>query len=486
MAHLGIGAFHRAHQAVYTEDAMAAAGEPNWGIVGVTQRSPAVRDQLIHQDCLYTVLERGGPGAPAVPPRVVGAVCDVLWANDPAGPPAAVAALIADPRIRIVTLTVTEKGYRRAPGGGLDLSDEAVRADLARAGEAGAGPRTVIGQLVAGLARRAQRHGLGLTVLCCDNLPAGGEVLRGLVADFVAALPTGRRGGRRVGSGGFGDPAELAEWIKAAVSFPSSMVDRIVPATTPADRAEVTTLLGGVIDEAAVVAERFTQWVIEESFAAGRPAWEAAGALFTADVAPYEAMKLRLLNGTHSLLAYTGALAGHETIAEAVRDPALADLAAAMMRADLAPTLAVPAGIDLAAYQASVLERFANPALRHRTVQVAADGSQKLPIRLLGAAADRLAAGAEPSLIALAVAAWMLYVARGRDRAGRPLPLDDPLAAELTAALGPLADAPPATLVDAALGVRAVFPEPLAADATFRACLIEGVGRVRADLRLTD
>jgi fructuronate reductase len=301
-------------------------------------------------------------------------------------------------------------------------------------------------------------------VVSCDNLPANGTVVAGLVADFCAAL-SGRLGGR------------LGSWIAESVCFPSTLVDRIVPATTADDRDEVARRLG-VRDEAAVVAEPFSQWVIQDEFAVGRPRWEAAGALLTQNVAPYEAVKLRLLNGAHSLLAYAGALAGYDTIAAAVADPALAAAARSLMDEDAAATVTEPPGLNLAAYAASVLDRFANPALRHRTTQVASDGSQKLPIRLLGTARDRLAAGGEPRGIAFAVAAWLLYVAQGVDRTGRPLPLDDPLADELRTRLAGRTTA--GSLVDAGLLVGDVFAPDLAEDSRFRALLVDGVAEVRS------
>ncbi len=438
VVHLGIGAFHRAHQAVYTEDAMAAAGEDRWGICGVTQRSRAVLDQLGPQGGRYAVLRRGPDGTCA---RVVAAVTEVL---DATARPDLVTARLADPAVAVVTLTVTEKGYRRDARGRLDLTDPVVAADVA-----GAPPTSAIGRLVRGLARR---DGAPLTVLSCDNLVANGAVVRQLVEDFRAA--TG-----------------LPERITAAVRFPSSMVDRIVPATTAADRAEAAALLG-VRDEGLVVAEPFRQWVIERDHAGPVPAWHRAGATLTGDVAPYEAVKLRLLNATHSLLAYAGALAGHATIAEAVRDERLAAAAAALMEQDALPTLVPPDDLDLTAYRHTVLERFANPALRHRTTQVAMDGSAKLPVRLLGTVRDRLRAGAEPRFAALAVAAWMVYVARGTDAAGRPLPLDDPLAGELRAA----ATGPAAGLVDRLLAVDRVFDAELRDSAVLRALLTEHVG----------
>ncbi|HEX6444489.1 MAG TPA: mannitol dehydrogenase family protein [Streptosporangiales bacterium] len=442
IVHLGIGAFHRAHQAVYTEDA------GDWGSCGVTQRSAAVARQLLPQDGLYAVLSKAPAGDDV---RVVGSVREVLVGPDD---PGAVVARIADPAIRVVTLTVTEKGYRRDPATGrLRRDDPEVAADLA-----GRTPRTVVGQLVAGLDRRRRTDAGPLTVVCCDNLPANGPALRRLVTDYVA------------------DDA-LAAWIGASVRFPATMVDRIVPATTDADRAEVTRLLG-VADDGAVVAEPFSQWVIEDDFAADRPAWEKAGAILTADVAPYETVKLRMLNGAHSTLAYLGALAGHEHIADAVADPVLAEVAGRLMTDDVVPTLAPPAGLDLADYGATVLDRFANPALRHTCRQVAMDGTQKLPQRLLGTAVDRLAAGAEPSWVAFAVAAWMRYVSAGHSEDGRPIAVDDPLADRLASALA--GGTEPAAVVDRLVSLDEVFGE-LGGSAAFRDLLVGHLGRLAGD-----
>ncbi|NMH80387.1 mannitol dehydrogenase family protein [Pseudonocardia xinjiangensis] len=447
IVHLGIGAFHRAHQAVFTEEAMAAEGVGSWGICGVTQRSRGVVDQLAPQDGLYGVLERSDR---EVSVRVVGSVLEVVSAAEQ---PELVRSRIADAAVGVVTLTVTEKGYRREPGGRLDLRDTAVQADLAGT----AAPETAIGRLARGLQRRREENGAPLTVLSCDNLVGNGEVVRTLVADFCAALPAAE-----------GEP--LWEWVTSNVSFPSSMVDRIVPATTDDDREQAQHLMG-LRDAGLVVAEPFRQWVIEDHFAGPVPAWHRVGATLTADVAPYEAVKLRLLNATHSLLAYTGALAGYETIAEAVRDETLAAAAASLMAEDALPTLRRPDDLDLDDYQRSVLDRFANPALRHRTTQVAMDGSMKLPVRLLGTVRDRLRAGAEPRWAAMAVAAWMVYVARGRDAAGRALPLDDPLADRLRAA----AAGSDGGLVERMLAVDEVFDPELRDSEVLRSLLAERV-----------
>lgn len=426
IVHLGIGAFHRAHQAVVTERAAAETGETRWGIAGVSQRSTTVRDQLAPQDGLYSVLERG-LGDPSI--QVIGSVRDVLTAPED---PEAVVERIADPGVSVVTLTVTEKGYR-ASGDGLNLNDPEIKADLT-----GRPPRTVIGQLAAAIARREE----SLTILSCDNLVANGPFLRKLVADYFEAL------------------GKIPPTFEST-RFPASMVDRIVPATTDADRDDAARMLG-VRDEAVVVAEPFLQWVIEDDFAGARPAWERGGAVLTGDVAPWEQAKLRMLNATHSMLAYLGALRGYETIAEAVRDEELGGLARQLMTDDVVPTLTPPDGLDLAAYGATVLERFENPALKHRTRQVAMDGSVKLPVRMLGTVRDRLAAGAEPQTISLAVAAWMVYVLRTPD-------LDDPQAPRLKAAVAGITD--PAKLADALLAIDTIFTPDLQDSATFRALL---------------
>jgi fructuronate reductase len=451
IVHLGLGAFHRAHQAVYTEQAAAATGELCWGICGVTQRSATVLEQLAPQDCLYTVLERGECAAP---PQVIGSVREVLFAGRT---PDEVVERIADPAVRVVTLTVTEKGYRRDARGRLDRADALVRADLD-----GAPPRSPVGQLVRGLQRRSVSTGAPLTVLSCDNLTGNGAVLRSLALDFCAALA----------------PAEaepLVGWIDSSVRFPGTMVDRIVPAATEADHEEVCRRLG-FSDAGLVVTEPFRQWVVQDDFAADRPAWDKVGALFVPDVTPYETAKLRLLNAAHSLLAYLGALAGHDLVRAAVADDTLVAAATALMTEDAAPTLELPADFDVDGYIAQVISRFANPALRHRTVQIAMDGSQKLPVRLLGTIADRLRAGAEPRWAARAVAGWMVYVGLRRDRRGRPLPLDDPLAATLAARTESAGT--PAALVESLLGIREIFPDELAASAAFRQLLVPQVAEL--------
>ncbi|MFI2488438.1 mannitol dehydrogenase family protein [Promicromonospora kroppenstedtii] len=415
IVHLGIGAFHRAHQAVYTERAAIATGDTRWGILGVTQRSATVRDQLRPQGGVYAVLTAGEQESSV---ELIGSVVDVAY---PAEETARVLDTIAAPSTHVVTLTITEKGYARRPDGSLDT--EAVAADLAalaavtEAGEDAVRPAaSAIGLLVRGLAQRAA-SGAPITVLTCDNMVDNGRVLERLVREAVdAALP---------GSEGDG----LRAYLDASVTFPCSMVDRIVPATTPEQRDQVEQTLG-VRDEGLVVGEPFAQWVIEDRFAGPRPAWEAAGATLTKDVAPFEQAKLRLLNGTHSLVAYSGWLAGHSTIAGGVTDPVIAQRARQYLFEDALPTLTPPDGLDLQQYGEQILARFANPHTGHTTAQVAMDGTQKIPFRWGGVLADSLAAGREPRGVAFGLAAWAEFVRR-RTHSGEGV--DDPRAAELEA-----------------------------------------------------
>lgn len=448
LVHLGIGAFHRAHQAVYTELACAATGDDRWGTFAVTGRSATVVGQLVPQDCLYGVLTKAADRATL---HVVGSIRKVV---DGSADPSATCAAISAPGTQVVTLTITEKGYPRTPGGGLPLGTDAVTAGLAAVRAVLAGsvdthhrPGSAVGLLAAGLAARFVTGAEPISVVSCDNLPGNGALLRRLVHDFADAA----------GADDFG------AWLRRSVTFPSTMVDRIVPATTDQDRAAASRLLQ-LRDEGLVVAEPFGQWVIEDGFAADRPAWERAGATLATDVAPYEKAKLRVLNGTHSLLAYLGALHGHRTIAAAVADDRLHAAARALQREDAIPTLEAPPGVDLEAYGDQVLQRFANPHLRHTTVQVAMDGSQKLPVRLLDTARDRLRAGAVPDHCALAVAAWMVYVHRGRDTFGGLLPLTDPLAMVLREH----AAGPEAGLADRMLSIREVFDPEIAGNDAFR------------------
>jgi fructuronate reductase len=397
IVHLGIGAFHRAHEAVYTDGAMEA-GDRDWMIAGISLRSAAVRDQLAPQDGLYTVTDSATHRRQT---RLIGAIREVHVA--PADP-SRVTALIADRNTHITSLTVTEKGYLRNSDRTLNAADPAVANDL----EGTQPPRTLYGHLGAALAQRRATGLPGITILCCDNLASNGQQLAHLLEAFLD---------RR-------DPA-LASWFRRECSCPSTMVDRIVPASTAQDLDAVAARLGQR-DEGAVFTEPFSQWVIEDRFAAIRPRWELAGAQFVRDVRPFEIAKLRLLNGAHSALAYLGLFRGHEFVHQAIADPGIRRSVESLMR-EAATTLPEAPGLDIPLYISQLLERFSNAALAHRLAQIAMDGSQKLPQRWLPTLRHRQSAGQRCEALLHALAAWITYV-RG-DR----FVVDDPGAAALAA-----------------------------------------------------
>ena len=390
IVHFGIGAFHRAHQAWYTDAAMNA-GDHGWMITGVSLRSAEVAEQLNPQQGLYTVTERGEHGATT---RLIGAVREVLVAPHEGE---AVIARLAAPGTHVASLTITEKGYCRATGGSLDwqLADES----------------SVYRTIAAGLRRRHDAGLPGLTLLSCDNLTGNGAQLARLMGEYLSRY----------------DPS-LAAWFEAECTCPSTMVDRIVPATTEADRLAVTDALDGLRDAAAVMTEPFSQWVIEDRFAGPRPRWQAVGAQLVADVAPYETAKLRMLNGAHSLLAYAGLRQGHTFVHQAIADPAIRPLVEQLMRQEAAPTIKAAPGQDLGAYADALLTRFANPALQHRLAQIAMDGSQKIPQRWLETLADNQRLGRTCPAILAGLSAWLRH-ARGDNGV-----VDDPLSEDLRSA----------------------------------------------------
>ena len=432
IVHLGPGAFFRAFNAVYTHEAMAASGG-DWGILAVSLQSPTARDQLMPQGGAYHAVTRGPNGDV---PEVIEAITGVLVAPEN---PAAVVAAMSDPAVRIVSLTITEKGYRHAPATGrLKMDDPDVRHDLAHLDR----PVTAVGFIVAALLQRRARGARPFTVQSCDNLPDNGRLARGVVLEFATAI----------------DP-DLAAWIAAEGCFPSAMVDRITPATTTEDLDRLARQTG-LADAAAVFCEPFRQWVVEDDFVDGaRPAWDRVGVQMVRDVTAHEAMKLRCLNGTHSTLAYLGYLAGFETISQTVAAEGYAGMLQRLWREEILPTVPQPEGEDLPGYCAALLARYSNPAIRHRTWQIAMDGSQKLPQRLLATLTERLAAGEPAPGLILAVAAWMRYMG-GVDDAGAAIELKDPLAAELKAASDRAATT--ADRVAAFLAFDAIFPAELA------------------------
>jgi fructuronate reductase len=437
LVHLGLGAFHRAHQAVYSETVLDA-GDLRWGTMGVSLRSPETRDALKPQDNLYALAVADGDGERL---QIIGGLVACLVAPED---PRHLIEAMARPETAIVSLTITEKGYCHDPATGtLDETHPNVIHDLAEPHR----PRTAIGFLVEALARRRETGVRPFTLLSCDNLPANGETLKNVVTRFAALRDR-----------------SLADFIAAEVACPSTMVDRIVPATTAADRTRIAGALGAE-DAWPVVAEPFTQWVVEDRFPAGRPEWERGGAMFVPNVASFELMKLRLLNGSHSTLAYLGFLAGHETVAETMSAPGFQRLIEELMTLEAAPTLPALPGLDLTAYQCDLIARFNNPGLRHRTSQIAMDGSQKLPQRLLNTIRARLAAGAPFARLALGVAAWMRY-ATGVDEKGAPIEVRDPLAAKIKTSTAGCRDA--VSLAAAYLDLREVFGTDLPANPRFR------------------
>jgi len=446
VVHLGIGAFHRAHQAAVFEAALAD-GDARWGILGVSLRSAGVRDQMAPQDGLYGLVVRQGEEQQV---QIVGATRAVLVAPEN---PSAVVDALASADVHLVTLTVTEKGYRLDPATGELLADEPdVAADLASLDA----PRTAPGFLVAGLARRRAAGLPPFTAISCDNLPHNGARLRQAVLRVAEAH----------------DPS-LAAWIAAEGAFPQTMVDRIVPATTPEDVAALAADLG-VEDRAMVKTEPFTQWVVEDRFAGERPDLARYGVQLTADVAPWEEAKLRLLNGAHSGIAYLGGLAGIRFVHEFVARPEGRAFVERLWD-EAETTLNPPPGLDVAAYRRDLMARFSNSALQHRTQQIAMDGSQKLPQRLLQTIAARRAEGKPADTLSLAVVAWMRWQG-GRDDAGNSFTVDDPLAQRTAAAIEGRSSA--AERVDALLAIDAIFPPALAKDQTVREALTRHLERI--------
>jgi fructuronate reductase len=397
VVHFGPGAFHRAHQAFYFDQLLAQ--DPRWGICAVSLKSPGVRDALGPQDGLYTLAQLDAETTF----RVVGSILEVMVA--PEDPPSVFARLAA-PTTRMVTLTVTEKGYCLTGEGKLDTAHPDIVHDLAHPRD----PVSAVGYVVEGLRRRFQAGLPPYAVVACDNLADNGWRLKAAVVAFAEII----------------DPV-LAGWIEGEGRFPRTMVDSITPATDDALRARVEAATG-LSDAWPIQREAFTQWVVEDVLGAHAPDLASVGVTLTDDVRGFERAKLRLLNGVHSTIAYAGLLKGHETVFEAISDPALAKIAEDLMVQDIIPTLTAPRGLDLAAYAQAILARFRNPEIRHLLSQIAWDGSQKLPFRILGTVADALEAGRSVDRLALPLAAWMHFIRR---RAAEGVKIVDPLAERL-------------------------------------------------------
>jgi len=432
IVHFGPGAFHRAHQAWFVENLLSH--DTRWGISAVSLRSTDVRDALMPQDGLYTLVTLDTE----VSYQVIGALREILVAPED---PQRVLQRLSAPSTRVVTITVTEKGYCLTPDGGLDVANPDIVRDL-RDPRA---PVSLIGYLVEALERRWRAGTEAPTLISCDNLVDNGTRLGRAVVQLAGMRDSG-----------------LARWIEDHARFPRTMVDSITPATTDALRERVLSA-AGFTDRWPVQRERFVQWVMEDRLHADGPDWEAAGVTITNDVSAYERAKLRLLNGAHSTLAYVGLLAGYESVSEAMKNADLARFVATLMRQDIRPSLVAPRGLDLEQYILAVLERFRNPALHHALAQIAWDGSQKLPFRLFPTIAAALAASRPIGRLCVPVAAWMHFIRR---RALAREPVTDPLAAQLLD-IGRACENRAATDVPAFLQLESVFPLALRADTRF-------------------
>ncbi|PXY90190.1 mannitol dehydrogenase family protein [Gilliamella apis] len=405
IVHIGFGAFHRAHQALFT-DRLLNKGNSDWAIceVNIVGGEELIND-IRKQDHLYTVLEKGATSKQAY---IIGSVKESLLA--PIDGIEAILEKMADPVIEIVSLTVTEKGYCMLPGGaGLDLNNQLIKSDLSSPTK----PMSAPGVIVEALYRRMQRGLKSFTALSCDNMPENGLVLKKAILDLANAR----------------DP-ELAQWIETNTTFPCTMVDRIVPAATAETLTEIQDVLGGMFDPCGIACEPFIQWVIEDNFVTTRPNWNEVGAEFVDNVVPYEEMKLRMLNGSHSFLAYLGYLAGYENINDCMNDEAYKQATLSLMLQQQAPTLNVPPQVNLQQYAEKLIERFSNPSLKHRTWQIAMDGTQKLPQRLLDSIRWHIKHNSDFSLLALGVAGWIRYVG-GIDDHKQIIDLRDPMVDEL-------------------------------------------------------
>lgn len=436
IVHFGFGAFHRAHQALLTNRVLNEKGG-DWGICEISLFSGDVlMSQLRAQDHLFTVLEKGAEGNQAI---VVGAVNECL--NAKLDSLAAIIEKFCEPQVAIVSLTITEKGYCIDPATGkLDMHNTRILHDLENPTE----PHSAPGILVEALHRRRERGLPPFTVLSCDNIPDNGHVVKNAVLGMAQKCS-----------------AELAGWIDAHVSFPGTMVDRIVPAATETSLAEITQELG-VEDPCAISCEPFIQWVVEDNFVAGRPEWEAAGVQMVKDVLPWEQMKLRMLNGSHSFLAYLGYLAGYAHINECMEDASFREAARRVMLNEQAPTLRIT-DVDLTAYADSLIDRFANPALQHRTWQIAMDGSQKLPQRMLDGIRVHLERKSAWPLLALGVAGWIRYVS-GTDERGDAIDVRDPLSDKIQSLVKASSEA---ERVNALLTLSEVFGQDLPHNSVF-------------------
>lgn len=431
MVHIGFGAFHRAHQALCS-DRLAEIQGSDWGYCEVNLNSGELIQALREQHLLYTLTEMADD---SLHTRVIGVITQALHGKSD-GIESVIKAM-SQPDVAIVSMTVTEKGYCHQPASG-NLNPD--HPDIVHDLQYPDAPRSLPGLILAAIRRRREQGLPAFSVMSCDNMPENGHVTRNVIVQLARQQ----------------DP-ELAEYIQQHITFPSTMVDRIVPAMTDTAFAALSARLGSS-DPVAVEAEPFFQWVIEDNFVNGRPAWENAGAELVSDVLPYEEMKLRMLNGSHSFLAYLGFLAGYEYISDCVADPHFRAAARSLMIDEQAPTLRTQ-GVDLNAYADSLIARYENRAIKHRTGQIATDGTQKLPQRMLDSLRWHLQRGSDCDLLLLGVAGWMRYVG-GVDEQGQPIEIRDPMKSQLAECVAASEDGE--ARVRALLAIREVFGEDLA------------------------
>lgn len=452
IVHIGLGAFHRAHQALYTHETIASTGDTHWGICAASIRSGQPLIQILNeQENAYTIVEINGDGSRTA--KLVTCTTDTLAAKDDRRP---LLEKMSSPDTRIVSLTITEKGYCLNPATEeLLVDDELIAHDLAHPEH----PKSAQGLIVQALSARKAAGIPPFTVLSCDNVPDNGLRARQAVVQMAGALDE-----------------ELAQWIETEVAFPCTMVDRIVPAMTDDSFALVHELLG-IEDKGAIVCEPFRQWVIEDHFTMGRPDWDKInGVTFVNDVRPYEEMKLRMLNGSHSLLAYLGYLAGYETIDACMTDENFLKMARHFMKEEAATTLNMEQGvdltdIDLTDYAEQLIQRFQNPGLKHRTWQIAMDGSQKIPQRWLNTLSQLMDQGKPYPILALGIAAWIRYVS-GVDEQGNAIDVRDPQTEKLKE-LARLDKDHPEVVVARFLRNRDVFTPELADNSDFVAAVTQ-------------
>ncbi|MFA0014197.1 fructuronate reductase [Vibrio lentus] len=435
IVHLGFGAFHRAHQALFTNE-MLSKTSTDWGICEINLfGGEDLIESLRTQDHLYTVAEKG---AESTDVKLIGSVTESLHPN--LDGIEAVLEKMAEPQVAIVSMTITEKGYCADPATGkLDRNNALVIADLANPTQ----PKSALGYIVQALKIRRDRKLPPFTVMSCDNVQENGHVAKAAIIEFAQLL----------------NP-ELRDWIETHVTFPCTMVDRIVPAATEETLTEIAELLG-CEDPCGIACEPFRQWVIEDNFVAGRPDWNVAGAEFVEDVVPYEEMKLRMLNGSHSFLAYLGYLGGYDHISDTMTDAGYRKAAFDMMMISQAPSLTMPEGTDLEGYATLLINRFTNPSLKHKTWQIAMDGSQKIPQRMGGSLRFHLDQGSDFSWLATAIAGWMRYVS-GVDEQGNEIDVRDPMADTLRQICNQ--HGLNVSVVPALLAVEAIFPADLGQD----------------------